>query len=236
MIGKVYLVGAGPSDVGLLTIKGKEILEKAQVVVYDRLVGAGILALIPQEAETIDVGKRAGNHTMQQEEINQVLLKKAQEGKHVVRLKGGDPFLFGRGGEELELLVENDIPFEIIPGVTSAISVPAYNGIPVTHRDFTSSLHIITGHKKQGEQLKLDFEALVRLEGTLVFLMGVSALSDIGIRYAGGNFATGNNSGTEENHCYGIYVGRRSRKAGNTNSGNYRGRKGMCPRKQFWMV
>lgn len=179
MIGKVYLVGAGPSDVGLLTIKGKEILEKAQVVVYDRLVGAGILALIPQEAETIDVGKRAGNHTMQQEEINQVLLKKAQEGKHVVRLKGGDPFLFGRGGEELELLVENDIPFEIIPGVTSAISVPAYNGIPVTHRDFTSSLHIITGHKKQGEQLKLDFEALVRLEGTLVFLMGVSALSDI---------------------------------------------------------
>ena len=179
MIGKVYLVGAGPSDVGLLTIKGKEILEKAQVVVYDRLVGAGILALIPQEAETIDVGKRAGNHTMPQEEINQVLLKKAQEGKHVVRLKGGDPFLFGRGGEELELLVENDIPFEIIPGVTSAISVPAYNGIPVTHRDFTSSLHIITGHKKQGEQLKLDFEALVRLEGTLVFLMGVSALSDI---------------------------------------------------------
>lgn len=179
MIGKVYLVGAGPSDVGLLTIKGKEILEKAQVVVYDRLVGAGILALIPQEAETIDVGKRAGNHTMPQEEINQVLLKKAQEGKQVVRLKGGDPFLFGRGGEELELLVENDIPFEIIPGVTSAISVPAYNGIPVTHRDFTSSLHIITGHKRQGEQLKLDFEALVRLNGTLVFLMGVSALSDI---------------------------------------------------------
>lgn len=179
MTGKVYLIGAGPSDVGLLTIKGKEILQEAQVVVYDRLVGAGILTLIPEDAEVIDVGKRAGNHTMPQTEINQLLLEKAQEGKLVVRLKGGDPFLFGRGGEELELLLEHDIPFEIVPGVTSAISVPAYNGIPVTHRDYTSSLHIITGHKKQGDRLELDFEALVRLKGTLVFLMGVSALSDI---------------------------------------------------------
>lgn len=187
MTGKVYLIGAGPSDVGLLTIKGKEILQTAQVVVYDRLVGAGILALIPEEAEAIDVGKRAGNHTMPQEEINQLLLAKAKEGKKVVRLKGGDPFLFGRGGEELELLSEHDIPFEIVPGITSAISVPAYNGIPVTHRDFTSSLHIITGHKRQGEKLNLDFEALVRLKGTLVFLMGISALSDIcqGLLHAG---------------------------------------------------
>lgn len=179
MNGKVWLVGAGPADVGLLTVKGKEILEKAQVVVYDRLVGAGILALIPKEAEVIDVGKRAGNHTMPQEEINCLLLEKAQEGKEVVRLKGGDPFLFGRGGEELELLIEHHIPFEIVPGITSAISVPAYNGIPVTHRDYTSSVHIITGHKKRNEKLELDFEALVRLQGTLVFLMGVSALSDI---------------------------------------------------------
>lgn len=179
MTGKVWLVGAGPSDVGLLTIKGKEILQKAQVVIYDRLVGAGILALIPEEAEVIDVGKRAGDHTMPQMEINQLLLKKAKEGNQVVRLKGGDPFLFGRGGEELELLVEHGIPFEIVPGVTSAISVPAYNGIPVTHRDYTSSLHIITGHKKQGEKLELDFESLVRLQGTLVFLMGVSAMDEI---------------------------------------------------------
>lgn len=179
MTGKVWLVGAGPSDEGLLTVKGKEILQKAQVVVYDRLVGAGILSLIPEKAEVIDVGKRAGNHTMSQEKINQLLLKKAKEGKAVVRLKGGDPFLFGRGGEELELLVEQNIPFEVVPGVTSAISVPAYNGIPVTHRDCTSSLHIITGHKRQGEKLELDYEALVRLSGTLVFLMGVSALSDI---------------------------------------------------------
>lgn len=177
--GKVWLVGAGPSDVGLLTIKAKEVLEQAQVVVYDRLVGQSILMMIPEEAEKIDVGKRAGNHTMPQEEINQVLLEKALAGKRVVRLKGGDPFLFGRGGEELELLVEHQIPFEIVPGVTSAISVPAYNGIPVTHRDCTSSVHIITGHKKKDFPLDINFEALVNTEGTLVFLMGVAALPDI---------------------------------------------------------
>lgn len=148
-------------------------------MVYDRLVGNSILSLIPEGAEIVDVGKRAGNHTMPQEEINQLLLEKAQEGKNVVRLKGGDPFLFGRGGEELELLAEYEIPFEIVPGITSAISVPAYNGIPVTHRDYASSVHIITGHRRAGKHLELDFEALVRLKGTLVFLMGVSALSDI---------------------------------------------------------
>jgi uroporphyrinogen III methyltransferase/synthase len=177
--GKVYLVGAGPSDAGLLTIRGQQLLLQADVVVYDRLAGESILLMIPEGTETIDVGKRAGHHTMQQEQINRVLLEKAQEGKIVVRLKGGDPFLFGRGGEELELLVQNGIPFEIVPGVTSAISVPAYNGIPVTHRDCTSSLHIITGHARKGKPLTIDFEALVRLNGTLVFLMGVSHLSDI---------------------------------------------------------
>ncbi|MEG1947575.1 MAG: uroporphyrinogen-III C-methyltransferase [Lachnospiraceae bacterium] len=179
MAGKVWLVGAGPSDVGLLTVKGKEILEQAQVVVYDRLVGDSILNLISPKAQKIDVGKRAGNHTMIQEEINQLLLTLALEGKQVVRLKGGDPFLFGRGAEELELLAEHEIEFEIVPGVTSAIAVPAYNGIPVTHRAYASSVHIITGHKKKGEALELDFEALIRIKGTLVFLMGVSALSDI---------------------------------------------------------
>ena len=140
MTGKVWLVGAGPSDPGLFTLKGKQVLENADVVVYDRLAGQGILSMIPEKAELIDVGKRAGNHTMPQEQINKVLLEEAQKGKQVVRLKGGDPFLFGRGGEELELLVQNNIPYEIIPGVTSALSVPAYNGIPVTHRDFCSSL------------------------------------------------------------------------------------------------
>lgn len=177
--GKVWLVGAGPSDVGLFTLKGKQVLEQAEVVVYDALVGHGVLALVPGQAELIDVGKRAGHHTMPQEQINQVLLEKALEGKRVVRLKGGDPFLFGRGGEELELLSEHGIPYEVVPGVTSAISVPAYNGIPVTHRDFCSSVHIITGHKKKDKKYDIDFEALVRTRGTLVFLMGITAMEDI---------------------------------------------------------
>ena len=117
--GKVWLVGAGPSDAELLTLKAKRVLEQAEVVVYDRLVGESILLMIPETAEKIDAGKRSGNHTMPQEQMNELLLKKAQEGKRVVRLKGGDPFLFGRGGEELELLAKHHIPFEVVPGVTS---------------------------------------------------------------------------------------------------------------------
>jgi len=179
MTGKVWLVGAGPGDPGLFTLKGKRVLSEAQVVVYDALVGQGVLNMMPKEAELINVGKRASNHTMPQEEINRVLADKALEGKRVVRLKGGDPFLFGRGGEELELLTSCGIPYEIVPGVTSALSVPAYNGIPVTHRDFCSSLHIVTGHKRKGQAYDIDFDALVRTKGTLVFLMGVSALEDI---------------------------------------------------------
>lgn len=179
MAGKVWLVGAGPSDVGLLTLKGKDVLEKAEVVVYDALVGAGILALIPSDAEKINAGKRSSNHLLRQEQTNALLLEKALEGKRVVRLKGGDPFLFGRGGEELELLEENGIPYEIVPGVTSAISVPAYCGIPVTHRDFCSSVHIITGHKKGNEPLDINFRALVEAGGTLVFLMGIANLEEI---------------------------------------------------------
>lgn len=177
--GKVYLVGAGPSDIALLTIKGRQVLEQAEVVLYDALIGAGILNLIPREAEKIDAGKRAGCPSMKQEEINQLLVNKAMDGKTVVRLKGGDPFLFGRGGEELELLAKHQIPYEIVPGVTSAIAVPAYNGIPVTHRDMASSVHIITGHKKQGAPLAVDFKALLQAGGTYVFLMGVSAMHDI---------------------------------------------------------
>ena len=177
--GKVWLVGAGPGDIGLFTLKGMETLQNAEVVVYDSLVGQGVLSKIPDTARCINVGKRASNHTMPQEEINRLLVEEAKKGYRVVRLKGGDPFLFGRGGEELEELVKAEIPYEVVPGVTSPISVPAYNGIPVTHRDFTSSLHIITGHKKQGEAYDIDFEALVRTKGTLVFLMGVGALKDI---------------------------------------------------------
>ena len=177
--GKVWLVGAGPGDAGLFTRKGLEVLEQADVVVYDALVGDGVLALVPRDARTIDVGKRAANHTMPQEQISQVLLDEALAGNKVVRLKGGDPFMFGRGGEELELLAVNGVPFEVVPGITSALAVPAYNGIPVTHRDFTSSLHIITGHKREGADYDIDFEALVRTKGTLVFLMGVRSLPDI---------------------------------------------------------
>ena len=177
--GKVILVGAGPGDPGLLTLRGREALAQADVVVYDRLVGPAILAMMPENAEKIDVGKEASHHKVPQWQINQILLDKAREGNVVVRLKGGDPFVFGRGGEELELLVEHGIDFEEVPGITSAIAASAYAGIPVTHRDFCSSLHIITGHAKAGAELSIDFEALVRTKGTLVFLMGVTAMPKI---------------------------------------------------------
>ena len=179
MTGKVWLVGAGPGDVGLLTLRGREVIENADVIVYDALVGQGVLSLIPEGARLIFAGKRAGNHYLRQEETNKVLLEEALKGNRVVRLKGGDPFLFGRGGEELELLAENNVPFEIVPGITSAIAVPAYNGIPVTHRDFCSSVHIITGHRRAEQGYDIDFDALVRTKGTLVFLMGIAALPDI---------------------------------------------------------
>ena len=177
--GKVWLVGAGPGDAGLLTIKGKEILQDAEAVIYDALVGGGILALMPEGAELIYAGKRSGVHTLMQEEINDLLLEKALEGKRVVRLKGGDPFLFGRGGEELELLAQNGIPYEIVPGVTSAFAAPAYAGIPVTHRAHCSNVSVVTGHRRKNGELDIDFEALANTGGTLVFLMGMSTLDII---------------------------------------------------------
>ena len=179
MIGKVFLLGAGPGDAGLLTIKGREILESAEVVVYDRLIGVDILALIPQNAEKINVGKNSGHHPIPQDQINQILLEKALEGKRVVRLKGGDCFLFGRGGEELELLYEHGIEFEVIPGIPSPIAATAYVGIPVTHRDFCASVHFITGHRKRDGKLEIDYKSLVDLKGTLVFLMSVASCGDI---------------------------------------------------------
>jgi uroporphyrinogen III methyltransferase/synthase len=177
--GFVVLVGAGPGDRGLLTVRGTEYLKKAQVVLYDRLVSEDILALIPAGAKKIDVGKESGHHPVVQEEINRILFEEALTGKLVVRLKGGDPFVFGRGGEELELLEANGIPFEVVPGITSAISAPAFAGIPITHRDYCSSFHIITGHQKMGKALSINFKALVSAGGTLVFLMGLSSLKNI---------------------------------------------------------
>jgi len=177
MSGKVYLVGSGPGDPELLTIKAKRLIESAEVILFDQLPGEAILDMMPQSAEKIDVGKYAGNHKLSQWQINELLVKRAKEGKIVVRLKGGDPYLFGRGGEEAEVLVKDGIEVEVVPGITSAIAVPAYAGIPVTHRDYASMVTFITGHEDPTkEETGLDWELLARFEGTLVILMGVSML------------------------------------------------------------
>lgn len=177
-MGKVWLVGAGPGDPELLTLRGERALREADVVVYDRLVGQGVLSRIPQGAEKIDVGKRAGLHPVPQEEICRMLVRLAGEGKRVVRLKGGDPFVFGRGGEELEALLAAGIPCEVAPGISSALGATAYGGIPVTHRGLARSFHVFTGRTREGK-LDLDFSLLAKLEGTLVFLMGVGVLPEL---------------------------------------------------------
>lgn len=177
--GKVWLAGAGPGDLGLLTLKTAALIGESDVIVYDALISAEILSRIPEHTETVNVGKHSGNHPVPQHEINRILVEEAKKGKKVLRLKGGDPFIFGRGGEEIEALIRENIPFEVVPGVTSAAAVPAYAGIPVTHRDFTSSFHVITGHAKKDGSLHIDFDSLVRLDGTLIFLMGVSSMPEI---------------------------------------------------------
>lgn len=175
----VTLVGAGPSGKWLLTLKGAEAIAQAQAVVYDRLVGEDILDLIPPTAERIHVGKENNHHPVPQDEINAILVRCAKAGKRTVRLKGGDNYLFGRGGEECEYLKAHGVPFRVIPGVTSALAAPAFAGIPVTHRDYCSSVHIVTAHARAGKPLDIDFEALLRTRGTLVFLMGLTALEQI---------------------------------------------------------
>lgn len=178
--GKVFLVGAGPGDPELMTIKAKRALEEADVILYDSLVGEQIIEmLLEMEAELIDVGKRGGFHKYSQDEINQMIVEYAKEGKTVVRLKGGDPYLFGRGGEEAEVIAEKGIEVEVVPGITSAIAVPASVGIPVTHRDFASSVTFITGHEAdEKEKTSINWKALAELGGTLVILMGVKKLAD----------------------------------------------------------
>jgi uroporphyrinogen III methyltransferase/synthase len=178
--GKVYLVGAGPGDPGLISLKGLESLRKADVIVYDRLIDSRLLDFGGPDAERIYVGKASGEHTKPQDEINQLLVTKAKEGKTVVRLKGGDPFVFGRGGEEGEALSQYRVPFEVVPGITSAIAVPAYAGIPVTHRGLASSFAVITGHEYLGkEESSINWEKLATGVDTLVFLMGMKNLPEI---------------------------------------------------------
>lgn len=173
--GKVYLVGAGPGDPGLITVRGLTYLRQAQVVVYDRLVHPALLDDVSPDAECINVGKAAGHHTMPQPEINALLIARALAGQVVVRLKGGDPFVFGRGGEECEALTSAGIPFEIVPGVSSTLAVPAYAGIPVTHRAYSSSFTVVTGHACGPNSSAVDWHTLARAE-TLVVLMGLRRL------------------------------------------------------------
>jgi len=177
--GMVYLVGAGPGDPGLLTLRGRELLEQADVVVYDNLANPKLLSYCPQ-AETVYVGKKSAQHTLTQDQINALLISHAKNGKRVVRLKGGDPLIFGRGGEEAQALHAANIPFEIIPGITAAIAASAYAGIPLTHRDFNSSITLITGHEKESDDIAtdLDWPTLAKLPA-IVFYMGVKSLRKI---------------------------------------------------------
>jgi uroporphyrinogen III methyltransferase/synthase len=180
LTGKVYLVGAGPGDAGLLTLRGAELLRRADVVVYDSLVNRELLALAPDEAEVIFGGKRPRDRAIPQEELNQLLAEKAKAGKTVVRLKGGDPYIFGRGGEEAAGLHRDGVPFEVVPGISSIIAAPSYAGIPLTHRDHCSSFTVITGHEDPDkDESALDWERIAREPGTKVLLMGVERIGKI---------------------------------------------------------
>jgi uroporphyrinogen III methyltransferase/synthase len=180
LTGKVYLVGAGPGDAGLLTMRGAELLRRADVVVYDALVNRELLALAPEAAEVIFGGKRPRDQAIPQEELNRLLAEKARDGKTVVRLKGGDPYIFGRGGEEAAGLKRDGVPFEVVPGISSIIAAPSYAGIPLTHREHCSSFTVITGHEDPDkDESALDWERIAREPGTKVFLMGVERIGKI---------------------------------------------------------
>ena len=186
----VYLVGAGPGDPGLLTVRGAEVLRTADVVVHDRLAETSLLELAPDGAERIDVGKSPGA-PVAQDAINALLVDRARAGREVVRLKGGDPFVFGRGGEEAEALRAAGVPFEVVPGVTAAVAVPAYAGIPVTHRGLSTSFTVVTGHSRHTPDHDVDWEALARAGGTVVVLMGVAHRAEIARRLMEGGLAAG---------------------------------------------
>jgi uroporphyrin-III C-methyltransferase len=179
-IGKVYLVGAGPGDPGLLTLKGKTLLECADVVVYDALISPAVLAMINPQAERIHAGKRRGNHSLLQEDTTRLLIAKVQTHAIVVRLKGGDPFIFGRGGEEMADLIEAGVPVEVVPGITSGIAAPAYAGIPLTHRAFSSSVTFVTGHESAGKyRPQVNWHAIAHGSETIVVYMGLHNLEQI---------------------------------------------------------
>jgi uroporphyrin-III C-methyltransferase len=179
-VGKVYLVGAGPGDPGLLTLKAKSLLEHADVVVYDALISPAILAMINPQAQRIDAGKRRGKHSLLQEETTQLLIDHAQVHPVVVRLKGGDPFMFGRGGEEMQDLLAAGVPVEVVPGITSGIAAPAYAGIPLTHRDYNSSVTFVTGHEAAGKyRPELNWQAIAQGAETIVIYMGLHNLAQI---------------------------------------------------------
>ena len=179
-IGKVYLVGAGPGDPGLLTLKGKTLLECADVVIYDALVSEPILAMINPCGEKINAGKRRGRHSKAQSDTTKLLIEKAQQYPIVVRLKGGDPFVFGRGGEEMRDLINAGVPVEVVPGVTAGIAAPAYAGIPITHRDYSSSVTFVTGHEATGKyRPEVNWQAIAQGSETLVIYMGIHNLEQI---------------------------------------------------------
>ncbi|MBI5096863.1 MAG: uroporphyrinogen-III C-methyltransferase, partial [Nitrospirae bacterium] len=175
--GKVYLVGAGPGDIGLLTLKGKECIEKADVIIYDYLANEEMLSFARPDAERIFMGKHGGGSIMPQKETNRLMITKAKEGKMVVRLKGGDPFIFGRGGEEAEFLVRNGISFEVVPGVTAGSSAPAYAGIPLTHRSYSSTIAFITGHEDTiKKKSSIAWDKIATGMDTIVIFMGITPL------------------------------------------------------------
>ncbi len=175
--GEAYLVGSGPGDASLITVKGRRLLRVADVIIYDQLIAPELLKEAKQEAELIDVGKKGGYHKVKQDQINRLIVEKAREGKLVVRLKGGDPFMFGRGGEEAEELRKAKINVHVVPGVTPAISVPALAGIPITHRDYASFVTFITGHESEEKDSEIiNWQNLAKLGGTLVILMGMASL------------------------------------------------------------
>ena len=182
MTGKVYLVGSGPGGLSLLTYRAREVIDKADVILYDQLPGEEIISSLPPAAEKIDVGKWGGCHTMKQEDIESLMVRLAGEGKTIVRLKGGDPFVFGRGGEEMETLRAHGISVEAVPGITSGIAVPESVGIPVTHRDFASSVTFITGHESEKEVSSIDWAWLAKTPGTIVIYMGVKNIPQISAR------------------------------------------------------